>query len=53
MDSYDLFGEDVGGSMLDGLPDLGSDNFEPAPQRDNAGTGGGTYPCLLYTSRCV
>uniref|UniRef100_A0A0K8SZE4 Uncharacterized protein n=1 Tax=Lygus hesperus TaxID=30085 RepID=A0A0K8SZE4_LYGHE len=31
---YDLFGEDVGGAMLDGLSDLGSDNFgEPsAPQ---------------------
>lgn len=26
MDTYDIFGEDVGGSVLDGLPDLGSDS---------------------------
>lgn len=29
MDSYDLFGDD-GASMLDGLPELGNDHFEPA-----------------------
>lgn len=29
MDSYDLFGED-GASMLEGLPELGPDHFEPA-----------------------
>lgn len=29
MDSYDLFGED-GASMLEGLPELGSDHFDPA-----------------------
>lgn len=29
MDSYDLFGED-GSGMLDGLPELGPDHFEPA-----------------------
>lgn len=46
MDSYDLFGEDVGGSMLDGLADLGSENFDPTPQavaRDGGGTGTGGY----------
>ncbi|XP_031342134.1 chromodomain-helicase-DNA-binding protein 7 isoform X2 [Photinus pyralis] len=29
MDSYDLFGED-GAGMLEGLPDLGGDHFDPA-----------------------
>lgn len=29
MDSYDLFGED-GASMLEGLPELGPEHFEPA-----------------------
>lgn len=29
MDSYDLFGDD-GASMLEGLPELGNDHFEPA-----------------------
>lgn len=28
MESYDLFGED--GGMLEGLPELGNDNFESA-----------------------
>lgn len=28
MDSYDIFGEDVGGSVLDGLPDLGPDSVQ-------------------------
>jgi len=37
MDTYDLFGEDVGGSMLDGLPELGSDNFDPATGAPRAG----------------
>lgn len=47
MDSYDLFGEDVGGSMLDGLADLGADNFDPTPSsvtgstRDAPGSGAG------------
>jgi chromodomain-helicase-DNA-binding protein 7 len=27
MDSYELFGEDVGGNMLEGLSELGGDNF--------------------------
>lgn len=35
--------------MLDSLPDLGSDNFEPAPQqRDNAGNTAGSYPHQPY-----
>lgn len=29
MDSYDLFGDD-GAGMLEGLPELGTDHFEPA-----------------------
>ena len=32
MESYDLFGEDAAAAagMLEGLPELGNDNFEPA-----------------------
>ena len=62
MDSYDLFGEDVSGSMLDALPDLGgNDHFDPAGtsnsvvvSRDgpNPGVnGGGSYISQSYISQ--
>jgi hypothetical protein len=42
MDSYDLFGDDVSGSVLDGLPDLGSEAFG-----DSSATGPGNYFILI------
>jgi len=39
MDSYDLFGEDGGSSMLDSLGDFGGENLDGSSARDSGGYG--------------
>jgi chromodomain-helicase-DNA-binding protein 7 len=43
MDSYDLFGED-GSGMLEGLPELGTDHFDPAVTGARNATSAYTQP---------
>lgn len=53
MDSYDLFGEDVvGGNMLEGLADLGTDNFDSsgAHAGSTGDAGPGPSPGILLFS---
>lgn len=40
MDSYDLFGEDGGSSVLDGLSDFGGENLDGGPRDGGYATGG-------------